>query len=162
RVYSGTGGAYSLCFFDALLYDDQTLGGALRQGKNFLLAYALLKEKRLGTDARLTGANVRSAWAFALWGDPTLRLPRPQQAPRPPLSAGGAPRGQGHHPGAAFARAGLRAGGRGPLPHAHVPQRPAGWPDHPAGRPGRQPPPGAVPVCRGAAAASPSGQEAAA
>ena len=27
------------------------------------------------------GANLRSAWAFTLWGDPTLTLPRP---PRPP------------------------------------------------------------------------------
>src|SRR5262249_2814878 len=29
----------------------------------------------------LSGANLRSAWAFTLWGDPTLTLPRP---PRPP------------------------------------------------------------------------------
>src|SRR5205823_10210094 len=31
RNYSGSGGAFSLAFFDALLYEDQTLGGALRQ-----------------------------------------------------------------------------------------------------------------------------------
>jgi hypothetical protein len=31
----------------------------------------------LGQDAKLTGANVRSSWAFTLWGDPTLRLPAP-------------------------------------------------------------------------------------
>jgi hypothetical protein len=43
----------------------------------------LLKEKRLGKDAKLTGANLRSAWAFTLWGDPTLKLP----APRPPAEA---------------------------------------------------------------------------
>jgi Peptidase family C25 len=77
RIYSATGGAFTLAFFDALLYDDATLGGALRQAKNFLLAYALLKEKRLGDKAKLSGANIRSAWAFTLWGDPTLRLPRP-------------------------------------------------------------------------------------
>lgn len=77
RTYSASGGACSLAFFDALLYDGQTLGGALRQSKNFLLAYSLLKEKRLGKDATRTGANLRSAWAFTLWGDPTLQLPRP-------------------------------------------------------------------------------------
>jgi hypothetical protein len=78
RNYSGSGGAFSLALFDALLYDDQSLGGALRQAKNFLLCYALLKEKRLGGDARLGGANLRSAWAFTLWGDPTVKLPRPE------------------------------------------------------------------------------------
>src|SRR5205807_7539813 len=41
------------------------------------LAYALLKEKRLGAAAKLRGANLRSAWAFTLWGDPTLELPAP-------------------------------------------------------------------------------------
>jgi hypothetical protein len=76
RTYSGTGGALSLAYFDALLYDKQTLGGGLRQAKNFLLAFAQLKEKRLG-ESPLTGANMRSAWAFSLWGDPTLHLPRP-------------------------------------------------------------------------------------
>ena len=33
RTYSGTGGAFSLAFFDALLYDDQPLGGALAPGE---------------------------------------------------------------------------------------------------------------------------------
>jgi hypothetical protein len=83
RTYSGSGGACSLAFFDALLYEDQSLGGGLRQAKNFLLAYALLKEKRLGKDAPRTGANLRAAWAFTLWGDPTLKLP----APKPPADA---------------------------------------------------------------------------
>jgi hypothetical protein len=87
RTYSASGGACSLAFFDALLYDGESLGGALRQSKNFLLAYALLKEKRLGKDATRAGANLRSAWAFTLWGDPTLRLPRPTTPPdaRPPV-----------------------------------------------------------------------------
>jgi hypothetical protein len=79
RTYSGSGGACSLAFFNALLYDGQSLGGALRQAKNFLLAYALLKEKRLGKDAPRTGANLRAAWAFTLWGDPTLQLPLPER-----------------------------------------------------------------------------------
>lgn len=83
RTYSASGGACSLAFFDALLYDGRTAGASLRQAKNFLLAYALLKEKRLGKEATRTGANRRAAWAFTLWGDPTLRLPRPA----PPSSA---------------------------------------------------------------------------
>jgi len=79
RTYSASGGACSLAFFDALLYDGKSLGGGLRQAKNFLLAYAQLKEKRLGKDAKRGGANVRAAWAFTLWGDPTLTLPRPER-----------------------------------------------------------------------------------
>ncbi len=77
RTYSGSGGALSLAFFDALLYENQTLGGSLRQAKNFLLAYASLKDRRLGGQAARTGANLRAAWAFTLWGDPTFRLPHP-------------------------------------------------------------------------------------
>jgi hypothetical protein len=86
RTYSGSGGACSLAFFNALLYEGQSVGDSLRQAKNFLLAYSLLKEKRLGDGATRTGANLRSAWAFTLWGDPTLRLPSPRQ------SAGSPPR----------------------------------------------------------------------
>jgi hypothetical protein len=83
RTYSASGGACSLAFFDALLYEDRSLGAALRQAKNFLLAYSQLKEKRLGDDAKRSGANRRAAWAFTLWGDPTLKLPRPE----PPADA---------------------------------------------------------------------------
>lgn len=79
RTYSASGGAFTVAFFDAMIYDRQTLGGSLRQAKNFLLCYSLLKEKRLGDKVKLAGANVRSAWAFTLWGDPTLRLPQPQR-----------------------------------------------------------------------------------
>jgi hypothetical protein len=78
RTYSASGGACALAFFNALLYEKQPLGASLRQAKNFLLAYAMLKDKRLGPVAKLRGANVRSAWAFTLWGDPTLRLPEPE------------------------------------------------------------------------------------
>lgn len=81
RNYSGSGGAFSLAYFDALLYDRRSLGGALRQAKNFLLTYALLKEKRLGAEAKLQGSNLRSAWAFTLWGDPTAELPPPEKGP---------------------------------------------------------------------------------
>jgi len=78
RVYSASGGACSLAFFNALLYDDQSIGGSLRQAKNFLLAYTQLKEKRLGDQAKRGGASLRSAWSFTLWGDPTLHLPKPE------------------------------------------------------------------------------------
>lgn len=83
RTYSASGGAFTLAYFDALAYEQQSLGGALRQAKNFLLAYAELKDKRLGTAAKLGGASIRSAWAFTLWGDPTLKLP----AAKPPQNA---------------------------------------------------------------------------
>src|SRR5262249_46785570 len=33
RTYSASGGACSLAFFNAMLYDDQTVGGSLRQAK---------------------------------------------------------------------------------------------------------------------------------
>ena len=67
---------FSLGYLDAVLYDGQTLGGGLRSAKNFLLAYSQLKDKRLET-VKLGGANERSAWAFTLWGDPSLKLPAP-------------------------------------------------------------------------------------
>jgi hypothetical protein len=90
RTYSGSGGACSLAFFDGLVYEGQSLGGSLRQAKNFLLAYAMLKEKRLGKDATRSGANRRAAWSFTLWGDPTLHLPRPTvpEAALTPVRAG--------------------------------------------------------------------------
>jgi hypothetical protein len=88
RTYSASGGATSLAFFDAVAYEGRSLGGALRQAKNFLQAYALLKEKRLGKQARRTGANVRAAWAFTLWGDPTLKLPPPAGAHAEPSLPG--------------------------------------------------------------------------
>lgn len=81
RTYSGSGGAFSLAFLDGCVYENRSTGDSLRQAKNFLVCYALLKEKRLGAQATHTGANHRASWAFTLWGDPTFQLPRP---PRPP------------------------------------------------------------------------------
>jgi len=75
RMYSGSGGAFALAYLDALLYEGKSAGEALRHAKNYLLAYTLLKEKRLGEAAKLSGANLRSAWAFSLWGDPALAFP---------------------------------------------------------------------------------------
>lgn len=77
RTYSGSGGAFSLAFFDSLAYDRRSAGGAMRHAKNFLLCYAELKDKRLGNAARMGGANRRAAWTFALWADPTIQLPKP-------------------------------------------------------------------------------------
>jgi len=88
RTYSGSGGACSLAFFNAVLYENQPVGAALRQAKNFLLSYALLKDKRLGKNATRTGANIRSAWAFTLWGDPTLKLPLPPRSESSPRGEG--------------------------------------------------------------------------
>ncbi len=87
RMYSGSGGACSLAFFDALLYDGESVGGALRQSKNFMVAYSLLKEKLLTKASTHGGAGLRAAEAFSLWGDPTLRLPRPEtpEAALPPV-----------------------------------------------------------------------------
>ena len=75
RTYSGSGGALAHSYFDALVYEKQTVGAALRHAKNFLLCFAQLKEKRLGEETKLIGANLRTASAFTLWGDPTVRLP---------------------------------------------------------------------------------------
>ncbi|MFO0926993.1 MAG: hypothetical protein U0736_08115 [Gemmataceae bacterium] len=59
---------FSLAFFDALLYEGQTVGGAVRQAKNFLATYAQLKQKRLGEAAVATaptgGRRGRSPWAI--------------------------------------------------------------------------------------------------
>jgi hypothetical protein len=77
RTYSGSGGALTLAFFDALAYDGRTAGASMRHAKNFLLCYAELKTKRLGAGAKLGGANKRAAWTFTVWGDPTLKMPKP-------------------------------------------------------------------------------------
>ena len=87
RTYSASGGAFSLAYFNGLLYGEQSLGGSLRQAKNFLLAYAKLKEKRLAGQAKRTGANYRAAWAFSLWGDPTFRLGQAEAQPAGGLTA---------------------------------------------------------------------------
>src|SRR5262249_16318122 len=99
------------CFVNGLAYEGLTVGESLRQAKNFLLAYALLKEKRLGKDAKRTGANVRAAWAFSLWGDPTLRLPRPRKAPKapPPLPQNPPPHPPGGVAGDAPGAGGVQA-----------------------------------------------------
>jgi hypothetical protein len=77
RTYSGSGGAFALAFFDSLLYEDQPLGVSLRHAKNFMLAFVELKKRRFAEESKLGGANIRAAWAFTLWGDPTIRLPHP-------------------------------------------------------------------------------------
>jgi len=77
RTYSASGGAFTLAYLDAMLYDGCTNGEALRQAKNFLIAYGKLKDQRFAMGSKLNGANRRCAWSFALWGDPTLKLPLP-------------------------------------------------------------------------------------
>ncbi len=80
RMFSGSGGSYVLAFSDALAYEGMSVGAAMRHAMNYMLIYAELKEKRLGGDARLGGANRRAAWTFCLWGDPTVHLPPPAPA----------------------------------------------------------------------------------
>lgn len=80
RTYSGSGGALTLGFFDSLAYDGKTTGASMRHSKNFLVCYAELKVKRLGDAAKLTGANHRAAWTFTIWGDPTVKMPKPAPA----------------------------------------------------------------------------------
>ncbi len=77
RTYSGSGGALTLGFFDSLAYDGRPVGASMRHAKNFLLCYADLKAKRLGAAAKMGGANKRAAWTFTVWGDPTLKMPKP-------------------------------------------------------------------------------------
>jgi hypothetical protein len=80
RTYSGSGGALTLGFFDSLAYDGRSTGASMRHAKNFLVLYQELKAKRLGEAAKLGGANQRAAWTFTIWGDPTVKLPRPTPA----------------------------------------------------------------------------------
>ncbi len=87
RTYSASGGAIALSFFDALLYDRQSVGSSLRQAKNFLLAYNRLQKKRLGSPSKLQAANLRAAWGFTLWGDPTIRWEFPERPLLPALRA---------------------------------------------------------------------------
>lgn len=107
RTYSGSGGALALSFFDGLVHEKQTVGAALRHAKNFLVCFAHFKEQRLGEESKLGGANLRTAWGFSLWGDPTLRVPLP--APPPHALPGVRHSLNGnkltiHLPAAAFAR----------------------------------------------------------
>src|SRR5262249_506745 len=55
RTYSGSGGAFSLAFFNSLAYDGRPVGASMRHAKNFLLCYSELKGKRLGGAAKLSG-----------------------------------------------------------------------------------------------------------
>jgi hypothetical protein len=81
-VYSAPGAAFTRALFDALLYENVDLGTAVRNARNYLLALARLQRDRGHKDWRKT---FRAALAFALWGDPTLRLPlapgKPKRAP---------------------------------------------------------------------------------
>src|SRR5438552_14334490 len=70
RTYSGSGGAYSLGFFDAITYEGRSTGAAVRQSKNFLMLYAAIKAKRLGEAAALGGANRRGDRTFTTGGAP--------------------------------------------------------------------------------------------
>ena len=80
-VYSASGSALARALFDSLVNDRADLGTALRNARNYLLAIAHLKRERGHKDWR---KSWRAAMAFALWGDPLMRLPlkagKPTQA----------------------------------------------------------------------------------
>lgn len=84
RNYSASGGAFALAFTSALVYERQSVGEAVRHARNFLLCFSQLKQGRLDGGSQLGGANLRSMWGFALWGDPLLRLPAPPHGPALP------------------------------------------------------------------------------
>jgi hypothetical protein len=58
--------------FDSALYDGADLGTAVRNARNYLLALAQLQRERGHDEWHKT---YRAALAFALWGDPTLKMP---------------------------------------------------------------------------------------
>src|SRR5262249_32518450 len=117
-----------------------------------------LKEKRLGPGVRLSGANQRSAWAFTLWGDPTLHLPRPE----PPEEALPAVRHEGRGSTIVLTLPG-RPHDKGTTPKYQGQMVPNSGPaGEGAGRRRGRPPPRAVPVRGGTLAEGAQGQDAAA
>ena len=71
-IYSAPGSAFARALFDSAIYEGADLGIAVRNGRNYLLALAQLQRHRGHGEWRKT---LRAALAFALWGDPTLRIP---------------------------------------------------------------------------------------
>lgn len=78
-VYSAPGSGFVRALFEELLYDSADLGTAVRNARNYLFAVARLQQERGHWEWRKT---LRAALAFALWGDPTLRLPLSPGKPR--------------------------------------------------------------------------------
>ena len=71
-IYSAPGSAFARALFDSALYDGADLGTAVRNARNYLLALAQLQRERGHDEWHKT---YRAALAFALWGDPTLKMP---------------------------------------------------------------------------------------
>ena len=86
RTYSASGGAFSLAYFNGLMHDGQTLGGSLRQSKNFLLAYASLKQKRLAGPGDAHRGELPRRLGVQPVGRPDLSARRPR-TPRRAASA---------------------------------------------------------------------------
>jgi hypothetical protein len=76
-IYSASGSAFARAFLDAVTYDGQDLGTAVRNARNYLLLITELKKRRGHRDWTKT---YRAALAFALWGDPTARPRLPAAA----------------------------------------------------------------------------------
>jgi len=77
-IYSAPGSAFARALFDNVLYDGVDLGTAVRNGRNYLLALAQLQRQRGHQEWRKT---YRAALAFALWGDPTQKVPLKVERP---------------------------------------------------------------------------------
>ena len=79
RVHSASGSSFIKAYLDGSLYQDLTVGEALRDAKNYFLSVVKLKELRGHKEQSKT---MRVALTFRLWGDPESRLflkklPRP-------------------------------------------------------------------------------------
>jgi hypothetical protein len=70
-IHSASGGAFIKTFCDGLLYQDDTVGEALRDARNYFLCLADLKVRR---GHQQTAKSYRVALSFRLWGDPELKL----------------------------------------------------------------------------------------
>jgi hypothetical protein len=83
-IHSASGSAFARALFDSLVYDQDDLGTAVRDARNYLLALTELKRRRGYRDWTKT---YRAALAFALWGDPTTPSPvGASRSKRPPVT----------------------------------------------------------------------------
>lgn len=83
RVHSASGSSLIKAYLDSILYQNATVGEALREAKNYFLAITQLKAARGHQEQNKT---FRAALTFRLWGDPEMRLFSKQL--RPPVKPG--------------------------------------------------------------------------
>ena len=71
NIHSSSGSALVKAFCDGLLYHGETMGEALRDARNYLLAVTALKTAR---GHKEQAKVLRVAYGFHLWGDPESRI----------------------------------------------------------------------------------------